>query len=55
MGFIQNNYQKRSFLIDTQENNIAVDYDKEEGYGHSYFFIATFLEDYFAFHMAYLR
>jgi len=43
------------FLKNTQENNVAVDYDKEEGYGHSYFFIAISLEDYFASHMAYLR
>lgn len=42
------------FLKNAQENNVAVDYKKEEGYDHSYFFIATFLEDHFAFHMEYL-
>ncbi|MBP1933212.1 S-formylglutathione hydrolase [Ammoniphilus resinae] len=43
------------FLKNAQENNQVVNYEKMEGYDHSYFFIATFLEDHFAFHMKYLR
>lgn len=54
-GFYPEQLTEAYFLKNAQENNVAVDYDKEEGYGHSYFFIAIFLEDYFAFHMAYLR
>ena len=46
---------EKYFLQNAQENNVALDYKNEEGYDHSYFFIATFLEDHFAFHMAYLR
>lgn len=54
-GFYPEQLTEAYFLKNAQENNVAVDYDKEEGYGHSYFFIAIFLEDYFAFHTAYLR
>lgn len=43
------------FLKNAQENNQVVHYQKMEGYDHSYFFIATFLEDHFSFHMKYLR
>lgn len=43
------------FLKSAQENNQVVNYKKMEGYDHSYFFISTFLEDHFAFHMSYLR
>ena len=43
------------FLKVAQENNKPVNYKKMEGYDHSYFFIATFLEEHFAFHMKYLR
>ncbi|WP_156289538.1 S-formylglutathione hydrolase [Oceanobacillus salinisoli] len=43
------------FLKNAQENNQVVHYEKKEGYDHSYFFIATFLEDHFSFHMKYLR
>ena len=43
------------FLKNAQENNQVVNYKKMEGYDHSYFFIATLLEDHFSFHMKYLR
>lgn len=43
------------FLKNAQENNQVVNYNKMEGYDHSYFFIATFLEEHFAFHIEYLR
>jgi S-formylglutathione hydrolase len=39
------------FLKNAGENNGGVDYEKMEGYDHSYFFIATFLEEHFSFHM----
>ncbi|MCD4542068.1 S-formylglutathione hydrolase, partial [Klebsiella pneumoniae subsp. pneumoniae] len=39
------------FLKNAQKNNQVVNYKKIEGYDHSYFFIATFLEEHFAFHM----
>lgn len=42
------------FLENAQKNNQSVDYKKVDGYDHSYFFIATFLDDHFDFHMKYL-
>ena len=33
---------------------LEVNYNKVEGYDHSYFFIASFLEEHFAFHMNHL-
>ena len=55
MSFIQNNLDETHFLENARENNQVVDYKKMEGYDHSYFFIATFLEEHFAFHMKYLK
>lgn len=43
------------FLKNAQENNAVVQSEKAEGYDHSYFFIATFLENHFSYHMKYLR
>jgi len=43
------------FLDNARESNQEVSYKKEEGYDHSYFFIATFLDDHFAFHMNHLK
>ncbi|NEU32008.1 S-formylglutathione hydrolase [bacterium LRH843] len=43
------------FLKNAQENRGVVNYNKVEGYDHSYFFISTFLEEHFAFHMEYFR
>lgn len=44
-----------TFLDNARESNQEVSYKKEEGYDHSYFFIATFLDDHFAFHMNHLN
>lgn len=54
-GFYPEQLTEAFFLKNTQENNVSVDYKKEEGYDHSYFFIATFFEEHFGFHIAYLR
>lgn len=43
------------FLENSQENSKIVNYKKIEGYDHSYFFIATFLDEHFSFHMKHLR
>lgn len=42
------------FLENAEKNKQNVEYQKVEGYDHSYFFIASFLEDHFAFHMKHL-
>lgn len=43
------------FLKNAKESKQVVNYKKVDGYDHSYFFIATFLEEHFAFHMKYLK
>jgi S-formylglutathione hydrolase len=53
--FYPDDLDETNFLKNAKENNQVVDYKKVEGYDHSYYFIATFLEDHFAFHMKYLR
>ncbi|WP_300382469.1 S-formylglutathione hydrolase [Clostridium sp.] len=53
--FYQKQLDETIFLENSKENKQLVNYKKIDGYDHSYFFIATFLDDHFAFHMKYLR
>ena len=53
--FYQKQLEETTFLKNARENSKVVNYKKMEGYDHSYFFIATFLDEHFAFHMKYLR
>lgn len=53
--FYPKQLEETTFLENARENNQAVNYKKVEGYDHSYFFIATFLEDHFPFHMKHLK
>ena len=54
-NFYEEQLNETLFLKSAKENNQIVDYKKIQGYDHSYFFIATFLDDHFEFHMKYLR
>lgn len=53
--FYPEQLEETTFLEHAQKNNQEVQYSKEEGYDHSYFFIATFLDEHFAFHMKHLK
>ena len=53
--FYQKQLDETIFLQNAKENNQIVNYRKIEGYDHSYFFISTFLEEHFDFHMKYLK
>lgn len=53
-NFYPEQLDESNFLKHAEEHNQTVHYEKQEGYDHSYFFIATFLEDHFAFHKKYL-
>lgn len=53
--FYEKQLEETIFLENAKKNKKLVNYNKFEGYDHSYFFIATFLEEHFAFHMKYLR
>ncbi|PIC63928.1 S-formylglutathione hydrolase [Sporosarcina sp. P13] len=52
--FYPNQLDETTFLENAREHDQVVDYNKEEGYDHSYFFISTFLDEHFAFHMKHL-
>lgn len=54
-NFYLEQLKEDTFLKNAKENNREVNYKKVEGYDHSYFFIATFLEEHFDFHMKYLK
>lgn len=50
-GFYPEQLNETIFLKNATENNQVINYNKEEGYDHSYFFISTFLEKHFDFHI----
>ncbi|MEH7046042.1 MULTISPECIES: S-formylglutathione hydrolase [Bacillus cereus group] len=52
--FYPKQLEEHIFLENAQKNSQIVTYKKMEGYDHSYFFIATFLNEHFSFHMKYL-
>lgn len=54
-NFYEEQLNETLFLENAKENNQIVDYKTVQGYDHSYFFIATFLEEHFEFHMKYLK
>ena len=54
-GFYPEHLEETAFLENALKNNNQVDYQKADGYDHSYFFIASFLDDHFDFHMNQLR
>ena len=54
-NFYEEHLKEDTFLKNAKETGKEVDYRKVDGYDHSYFFIATFLEDHFDFHMKYLK
>lgn len=54
-GFYPEQLEETHFLKKAEQSNLTVDYQKADGYDHSYFFIATFLEDHFAFHAKHLK
>lgn len=54
-GFYPEQLEETTFLENAKKNNQKVNYKKAEGYDHSYFFISTFLEEHFDFHIKHLR
>lgn len=54
-NFYPEQLEETTFLENARENNQEVTYKKAEGYDHSYFFISTFLDDHFAFHLENLK
>lgn len=52
--FYAEHLQEKIFLENAKKSGNNVEYKKVEGYDHSYFFISTFIEEHFDFHMKYL-
>ena len=53
-SFYPEQLEETSFLENAENGNHEVNYKKADGYDHSYFFISTFLDEHFDFHMKYL-
>lgn len=53
-SFYPEQLKETTFLENAQKNNHEVYYKKVDGYDHSYFFISTFLDEHFDFHMKHL-
>lgn len=54
-GFYPEQLDESTFLKNAKDHSQSVHYTTNEGYDHSYFFISTFLEEHFAFHMKHLK
>lgn len=54
-GFYPEQLDESTFLKNAKDHSQSVNYTKNEGYDHSYFFISTFLDEHFAFHMKYIK
>lgn len=52
--FYPEQLEETAFLTNARDNNQQVDYNKVEGYDHSYFFVSSFLDEHFAFHVKHL-
>ena len=52
--FYPGQLSETSFLEAAEKNSDKVNYQQKDGYDHSYYFIATFMEEHFAFHMNHL-
>lgn len=54
-GFYPEQLEETTFLENAKSNNQEVIYKKADGYDHSYFFISSFLDEHFDFHIKHLR
>lgn len=54
-GFYPEQLNEKPFLENAKQHNQAVEYNQVEGYDHSYFFISSFLDEHFDFHMKNLK
>ena len=53
-GFYPEQLEETTFLENAKKNSHEVSYKKANGYDHSYFFISTFIEEHFDFHIQHL-
>jgi S-formylglutathione hydrolase len=50
-NFLENQLQPQLFQKACEEANVELELRFQKGYDHSYFFISTFIEDHFKFHL----
>lgn len=43
---------KPEVLVDVKNDSLNIDFRGRDGYDHSYFYISTFIEEHFDFHLA---
>jgi len=53
--FGKDQLKTEDFLAAAHKAGVKVDYRSREGYGHNFFFIASFIEDHIEFHARYLK
>ncbi|MGL4740714.1 MAG: S-formylglutathione hydrolase [Sarcina sp.] len=54
-NFYHEHLNETLFLKNASKNNQNITYNKAEGFDHSYYFIASFIEEHFNFHINYLK
>ena len=54
-NFYPDQLLEASFLENSKKHGDKIQYEQKEGYDHSYYFIATFLEEHFKFHEQHLN
>jgi len=54
-NFLAEQLKPENLLAAAKENNINITLNQHEGYDHSYFFIASFIEEHLRFHAKYLQ
>lgn len=53
-AFLESELKPDNFLTESHKQHYPIDYQVQKGYDHSYFFIATFIEEHLLFHKKYL-
>lgn len=54
-NFLVGQLKPENLLAAAKENNVNITLNQHEGYDHSYFFIASFIEEHLRFHAKYLK
>ena len=54
-GFLEEQLKSELLMAACNETGFEVTYREQAGYDHSYYFIASFIEDHLRFHAIYLR
>ncbi len=53
--FLENQLKPQSLISAAKDNDYTISFEQHDGYDHSYYFIATFIEKHLKFHAKYLK